>query len=219
MNTCDFCNEFSGGRANAFASRYPEIHDRIVFSTEHFNVIPTLGQLTEGHLLVVPKAHFTALADMPDRLLQEFDDLVIQSRTILKMQYNRSVAFEHGVRTDAGGGCGICHAHLHIVPLKESTDPINRLKAIHKWVAVESMLEIKTKGSLAKPYLYYEDAQLARYMFEVEYLPSQYIRRVLADELGKRDWDWREAGREPGFLLSCEGLSSGFHRVLVGSRE
>ncbi len=70
---CDFCNEFSGKPGNAFQRIYagtPE--SRVLFRSNQFVVMPSLGQILEGYLLVLPIKHFKALSDLPGLLLEEF---------------------------------------------------------------------------------------------------------------------------------------------------
>src|SRR5437588_10868320 len=75
-NPCEFCDEFRGGSQNSFIRRYiAELRDRTVIETRHLKVIPTLGHFVKGYLLIVPKLHFCALADMPLDLIQELEEL------------------------------------------------------------------------------------------------------------------------------------------------
>src|SRR5712692_9184494 len=66
---CDFCNEFSGELENSFAARYQSApQSRVLLSTANFRVVPSLGQIVEGHLLIVPASHFTSIADVPPQI-------------------------------------------------------------------------------------------------------------------------------------------------------
>src|SRR5207253_952486 len=59
---CDFCDEFAGGLRNAFAKLYGDlIQARTLVATKEFRVIPSLGQIVEGYLLVVPAKHYATL--------------------------------------------------------------------------------------------------------------------------------------------------------------
>ncbi len=105
-NACDFCDEFSGGSSNGFSSRYEGyLGSRILLTSASLRVIPSLGQIVEGHLLIAPSRHFRALADLPQASLQELDILYGNLRSTLTRLYGRCVFFEHGIRCEASGGC------------------------------------------------------------------------------------------------------------------
>lgn len=209
VNTCDFCKEFSGNRDNAFHRCYgAELQDRTILATTSFRVIPSLGQLVEGHLLLVPELHYRALADMPFDLIIECCQLIDSVRHALDQAYGPCVLFEHGTRTHLGGGCGIEHAHLHAVPLDESADPFRCLVRQFPCKRTSGLEGIKSDISPESSYLYCENARSDRAVFAVDYLPSQYMRRVLAETLGTSEWDWRACQREEKLISAVERLSA-----------
>jgi len=111
---CEFCDEFSGGRRNSFASRYiHDLPDRTILETDHVKLLPTLGHFVKGYLLLVPKSHCCTLADAPHEAIREVEEIKRKLITHLGVQYGPYVFFEHGAQTPASGGCGIYHAHLH----------------------------------------------------------------------------------------------------------
>lgn len=206
--TCHFCNEFSGGTDNAFAARYGGApSSRTVLATPNFKIFPTLGQITEGYLLVAPFDHYGALADMPPALIQELAELNTRVRAALSGTYGPCIFFEHGARSENSGGCGIYHAHLHAVPFIEDTEPVSVLRERFGYKTLRSITDIASEANRADSYLYYEDLHSNRYIFEVEYLPSQYMRRLLAEVVGKGEWDWRKYGREEALLSTVRRLS------------
>jgi diadenosine tetraphosphate (Ap4A) HIT family hydrolase len=76
LDHCEFCDEFSGGTHNSFADRFHEGRvDRTVLETKSLRVVPTLGQIVQGYLLIVPRHHCCALADLPVELLREIEQL------------------------------------------------------------------------------------------------------------------------------------------------
>src|SRR6266705_3229591 len=114
---CDLCDELSGGAASRFEGIYAHApRSRILFRSERFVVIPSLGQIVGGYLLIVPTSHLMALGDISDASLGEFTVLSRSVRAILEAEYESCVFFEHGARCAAAGGCGVYHAHLHAVP-------------------------------------------------------------------------------------------------------
>src|SRR6266581_6159362 len=208
---CDFCNEFSGKPGNAFQRIYagtPE--SRVLFRSNQFVVMPSLGQILEGYLLVLPIKHFKALSDLPGLLLEEFAAISECVGKILKDQYGPYVLFEHGTRSEGVGGCGIYHAHLHAVPLGQVPDPVDDLKLNFPCAELTHLNEISKRSAGLPSYLFYQDSDARLYLFDTGPLPSQYMRKLLADALGKEDWDWRTAGREERLLATIERLSGQF---------
>jgi diadenosine tetraphosphate (Ap4A) HIT family hydrolase len=213
QTACEFCNEFSGGTSNSFARRFKgQPKTRVLAATRNFRIVPTLGQIVEGYLLVVPSEHYRALADMPSVMLQELAGLTAGLRTRLLTAYGPCVFFEHGTRSDRSGGCGVYHAHLHAVPVTQGTDLVADLK---RRFALRPILGIERIGETidrTDSYLYYRDLESNDYACRVDHLPSQYIRRLLAETLGKSDWDWRAYGREAALVSTITRLKPGFRR-------
>jgi diadenosine tetraphosphate (Ap4A) HIT family hydrolase len=166
-------------------------------------VVPSLGQLVEGHLLIIPKQHGCALADLPPDALGELVRLKTTLVKAIRSHYGTCVLFEHGARTETSGGCGISHAHLHVVPLPAEKDPRALLEVSFRHHRVNGIADL---ASIEKdcPYLYYEDASGGSRVLYPAFLPSQYMRRVLAKALGNQNWDWRNSGREEAVLVTRE---------------
>jgi len=69
---------------------------------------------------------------------------------ILVRKFGKPVIFEHGAKCSTGGGCGIYHAHLHVVPLPERINYLRILPEISKkFNSIESAF--KTIKSYASP--------------------------------------------------------------------
>ena len=208
---CEFCDEFSGGVNNGFYARYQDCPEtRFVHSTENFCVFPSVGQLVDGYLLVVPKDHYGTFDELPTQLVAELADTSERVRAVLSKIYGPCISYEHGARGPLNGGCGIYHAHLHVVPLTKVTDPIHALKLRFPHVELTHMNEMSKRGAGLSSYLFYQDSKARLYLFDTGPLPSQYMRKLLADSLGIQDWDWRSAGREERLLATIRQLSKQF---------
>jgi diadenosine tetraphosphate (Ap4A) HIT family hydrolase len=207
VSDCDFCDEFVGETRNAFAKRYgDDLSDRVLIGTDRFRVVPSLGQIVEGHLLIVPMMHCRALADMPSEDINRLKDFCEQVRSTLRDVYGECVFFEHGIRSEGSGGCGIDHAHMHAVPV--TADGV--LAALtHEFggSSIQSLSDIKNTLGTNSSYLFFENASAQRYVFPVKNLPSQYMRRLVAESIGKSDWDWRACGHEPELISTVKRLS------------
>ena len=219
MSECDFCNEFAGEPRNAFASRYgSSLPDRVLMGIARFKVVPTLGQVVEGHLLIVPTDHYRALADMPSEHIKRLEDICQLLRSTLQDVYGQCVLFEHGVRSALAGGCGIDHAHMHVVPVL-AEGVLNVLTQQLGGSQIQSLEEIRQELQEEQSYLFFEDAFVKRYVFPVQSLPSQYMRKLVAESIGKRDWDWRACGPESELVSTVHRLLPLLSPVTSAHRE
>ncbi|HXR17147.1 MAG TPA: HIT domain-containing protein [Terriglobales bacterium] len=205
--TCEFCDEFAGGSANSFAAHYAhELESRTILEQENFRVLPTLGQIVPGYLLLVPNHHYRAFADMSLEELKAAEVLKTSLTEQMRVMYGNYLFFEHGVRTSDSGGCGISHAHLHAVPFPHEKDPVEELARSFSFEKISSLLELK-RVEPDRSYLYYESVRGIKYVLYPPFIPSQYIRRLLAEALGNRAWDWRQCKREERFLSTLSQVS------------
>jgi hypothetical protein len=111
-------------------------------------------------------------------------------RRLLTRHFDPPVFFEHGMvcSTNRVGAC-VDHAHLHGVPLR--SDITRRLKASHELVQIEGLHDLRGQRRLNQSYLYFENQRQENFIIRDASVPSQYLRRVIADELGLSDlWDW-----------------------------
>jgi diadenosine tetraphosphate (Ap4A) HIT family hydrolase len=211
QSNCEFCDEFAGSLSNSFHARYQgSPGSRFVLSTDNFHVFPTIGQIVDGYLLAVPKRHYAALDEMPQVLWVEFERIYDRVRWTLSNLYGPCIAYEHGARRAGVGGCGIYHAHLHVVPLARASDPIELLKLKFPYEEFADLSEIGKQSAGLTSYLFYQDSDARLYVFDTGPLPSQYMRKVLANALGQQDWNWRDAGREERLLATIRRLSGRF---------
>jgi diadenosine tetraphosphate (Ap4A) HIT family hydrolase len=212
---CEFCDEFAGGSANSFAVHYAnEVASRVIFEQDGFRAMPSIGQIVPGYLLLVPNHHHRSLADMSLEELNAAEALKTGLNDQMRCTYGNCLFFEHGARTPESGGCGISHAHLHIVPFPAEKDPVEQLIRAFPFEEVPDLLELK-RIEPGKSYLYYESVRGYRYVFYPQFIPSQHIRRLLAEALGTQSWDWRRCGREE-LLLSTLSRTSQLRAVVRG---
>ena len=108
---CRFCHSLWGTDDSA-------IWDIPLVETANFVVLPSLGSLVEGWLLVVPKAHFIATAAYSIDLLHEHSHLISLVKGVQRDVYGPVWLFEHGPSSPSRSiGCGVDHAHVHLVPI------------------------------------------------------------------------------------------------------
>ena len=96
-----------------------EFYNAVLFETDNFFAIPSLGSIVEGWVLIVPKRHYISMgAIRNDDLHNELDSFSSSIKDIVRQAYGNVILFEHGAaRQNTAVGCGVDYAHLHIVPI------------------------------------------------------------------------------------------------------
>lgn len=213
---CDYCNEREG-----IKTIYNEIYglkNRTVYETEHFIVFPCMGQLREGHLLIVSKKHINAIGMLNGNIIKELEELVLTVSEFYIKEYGGDVfCFEHGVINDSGtnGGCGIYHMHLHLIPIKgnEFNLILDKVKEQEGNKIYPHKRMIDTCQCIVDKHTYVYISQISNKQFREEcivtnndnYFESQYMRKVVSDVFGNLEWDWRKIiNEEPDFLKTLE---------------
>lgn len=210
LNDCVFCRELQGGRDTNFARLYPELRSRVIAETESFVAFPCIGQLVDGHFLVVPRVHDCTLAQARGRIVSagiELTALLNSAHEALGRRLSDSLLFEHGALSASDGGCGIYHAHLHVLP---NAGHINGRSFIESTSSFESAsLELLYEGIPHKQsYALMGSAEHGFTSWNLTApLPSQTLRKMVAAALEIGEWDWRQAGREVSLLKSLEGVN------------
>ena len=176
-----------------------------LYITDNFFVTPPLGSIgIDGYVLIISKDHYSGIGDIPEEYHKELDSVVQTTKKVLQDQYGLlSLVFEHGPKVCSfrGGGC-FDHAHLHIVPGIEiiddlAVDLMKRLEFTRQFYRVDRvegfkrMTEIYQEGRSS--YLFVESPSSQRIVSEVNFfIPSQYLRQMIAFKIGTHTWDWRQ---------------------------
>lgn len=186
MTDCCFCED---GQREAGA-----LQRRIGWEDAHFFVTPTVGELGSDHLLVIPRLHVPSFRHLPRSHSLEAERIVDKHDALLSDEHTKVVVFEHGMAShSAAGGCGISHAHIHLisVPRALEVQPLPEPDGLHPWTPVPAG-KFLSRADQGSGYLSI-GCEGAFWTRQVEDLPSQYLRRWIAKKLGKVRWDWREA--------------------------
>ena len=166
---------------------------RVVAETDNFIVFPTTGGFVENYQLIVPKEHINCFGELSLNQLKELKGLIMWQKEINEKYFNMKTSmFEHGaLYPNNESGKSIVHAHLHIFP-----NNISLLETISKYkFGIESINDIADLRQVChqyETYLYYGDVDNRNYIVTHQGIPSQFLRRVFAESLGKDNWNWRE---------------------------
>ncbi|MFZ1205394.1 MAG: HIT domain-containing protein [Candidatus Acidiferrales bacterium] len=194
---CSFCEEIVEPRrvslplvADFFRQFGRE--SRVLLDDPEFFVVPTLGPLVAGHILILPKTHFYSVGEMPESMLSRLEQIARNVREILRARYGSCSAFEHGC-VDKIGKAGACidHAHLHLLPVSQNLRPLVE-RSFGSGTEMKSFSGLRSFVRRSMPYLYYEDPAGLAMAYEAPIAPSQYFRQLMtATVRGNGDWDWK----------------------------
>jgi diadenosine tetraphosphate (Ap4A) HIT family hydrolase len=166
-----------------------------VFESPNFVVLPSLGALVEGWLLLVPKEHFICMGAVPEPLTSEMEEVKDIIISALQQTYGQVCAFEHGPSaTNLSIGCGVDHAHLHIVPL--SFDLVSAASSFLPQNLIWSeagFKECRKTFGRGEDYLYLEQpVGVGRIAVHREF-GGQLFRRAISAHIGvPNQFNWRE---------------------------
>lgn len=199
---CALCNP---------SSRAHEIWDSPLFESDNFVVIPSLGALVEGWLLIVPKAHFISFRNLSAALLDEFEELKRHVVQVQQNLYGAICGFEHGpAACNRTVGCGVDHAHFHLVPysmkLTELATPFLPMNAI--WYNC-SVHQIKLRVPPDKDYLYLEQPIGNGMVLSDDNIQSQVFRRGIADSEGiSEQYNWRQFSQQENVIATIKRIGA-----------
>jgi ATP adenylyltransferase len=140
---CEQAPETPDGPWNTILARTPE-----------FRVVPTLGSMVEGWVMIVPNEHHLCFGAMRLDQLRRLAELKRVVMQFLRSEYGSCVAFEHGPsRRGTVVGCGVDHAHLHLVPLGFNLEEaVSRLAGNRiRWSKVGDLSDCRSCFSTGMP--------------------------------------------------------------------
>ena len=156
---CCLCSQIAGWKENDLIARLlpPDqpYARRIIFESASFAVVPSLGPLVRGHMLLCPKAHVRSFAQVYDNLHTEYEEVKARLSAVLREKYAAEITlFEHGMAATGDRIlCTVDHAHMHFVPLPPAFDagPANRLE----WMKFDGSLSSLCMLSRGHEYVFY----------------------------------------------------------------
>jgi len=171
------------------------IWNRILFESENFCAVPSLGALVEGWLLVVPKKEAICIGALETSLFSELHSFVGLVASRLQTVYGPVALFEHGPHVkDTAVGCGVDHAHLHLVPTRYSLlSGARELAPALRWRDAFGLPDTRAQFTHHRSYLFLEQPYGGTsFLTNGPCIPSQLFRRVVSKCLGTSEkYDWK----------------------------
>ncbi len=186
MNNCRLCSDLRTQH---------EPWNEPLFESQNFVGLPSLGALVEGWLLLVPKEHFICMGSLPKSVTSEMRDMKQEICSTLEELYGPVCTFEHGPsRKDGSLGCGVDHAHLHVVPITFDlhADVTPFLPSDVTW-STAGPEQCRYAFDQGKDYLYLEQPIGRGRIATHDSFGSQLFRRAIATRIEEQDhFNWRE---------------------------
>ena len=125
----------------------------ILKETPNFLLAADHAPLVEGHILIIPKQHFTCYGEVPAKLDDELFSMKQEVQQFFTNYYASTVFWEHGIFKQT-----VFHAHLHCFPWGISG--YNLEEKLHN-VIVSSQEEVRQWYAHQGHYFYMEDIHRA----------------------------------------------------------
>jgi diadenosine tetraphosphate (Ap4A) HIT family hydrolase len=194
-SNCCLCEEVLTGE---FPSPYGTAYgtsSRLCYETTEAVALPTVSPLTAGHMLVLPRAHVTSLAALPESGRHSLLQCATFVADRVRARFDSDLyVFEHGAR-ESGRSCGVDHAHLHILPLQTgSAEAIGRqIRCDFPYERIDSLDHVLSVAGqrASQPYLLWGKNLDSLAISFADEIPSQYVRRLVRAAQGREDWDWK----------------------------
>ena len=206
MVKCDYCNNV----LVPCTRRLP--WDEVLFDSMSYVVTPSLGSFIEGWTLIISKRHVTSMSQLLLSEIRELNSLIPEIRKRVEQVYGPTVVFEHGPLT-AGTefGCGIDHAHFHVVPFNSHIIPlIERELTCIEWRQLGQFEDILQE---TKSYLFVVDIDAENGVISNPgCIQSQFMRRILAKYVGMMEYfDYHQYSFEENASVTCRSLRGAFN--------
>lgn len=218
---CSFCSEINNKEENNFFDIYLKeefekngLDSRIVATTKKFVVMPMVGPLVPGYLLIVPKDHYLSIAQLPREQVEELKIIKEELKKVFKEYYGDCVFYEHGALScSAKGGSCSDHAHLHIVAVDTDVkDKFDRYG--YELRKIKDCSEITDQKQRNIPYLYYENQQGEMFVADAPVVESQFIRKLIAKDIDALDRAlWNENIRKDWMIEIVKKLRPHFEQL------
>jgi diadenosine tetraphosphate (Ap4A) HIT family hydrolase len=185
--------------------------DQVLFESDNFVVVPTVGAIVEGWVLIVPREPYLCMGAINAELREELQQVVALFAAAIRDCYGEVAAFEHGPScVGTRVGCGVDHAHLHLLPAPRNliADVDNVASANLSWHLADGLAATADYFRAGIPYLFVEQPIGCSMIADARQAPSQLFRRVVAYQVGSPEkFDWRGDAMESNVVSTSETLS------------
>ena len=180
-----------------------KIENTIIEKTKYFYILPTLGSLVDGYVLIVTKRHINSMSELNDNELEEYKTIIAKYQKLFNKIYNKTpIVFEHGTpnQNSKMKANSVTHAHTHIVNINFKNE--KELLEKYNFKEINNLKEIETNKNYIK-YIYNNKIYIT-YNFPCV---SQLMRILIAEELNYKDkFDWKKERFDENIISTIERI-------------
>lgn len=187
MNECVFClnTRFYNNKKVSLP-----VDDSILFENENIYVIPDIAPLKLGHILIITNKHYTNFFSTSIEIKSDVKKIMNNIRRLYKDIYKSdTLFFEHGSLKAGDAGSSIEHAHLHAIPLNKNIK--EKLNEIVTGTPIECNIIDNNNFNSDYSYLYIDNNTEGNYIYKVDKLPTQFLRKFIANLLNSEEYTWQ----------------------------
>lgn len=182
---------------------HSKIENTIIEETEYFYILPTLGSLVDGYILIVTKRHINSMSELNENELIEYKNIIEKYKNLFKKIYNKTpIVFEHGTpnQNSEMKANSVTHAHTHIVNINFSNE--NEILEKYNFKKINDFKEINKNTNYIK---YISNNKIyITYNFPSV---SQLMRILIAEELNYKDkFDWKKERFDENIISTIERI-------------
>lgn len=169
--------------------------DEILYESDKYYAISSIGGFISGWTLVFPKEHNLNMSVLYGN--QDLHLFIADVHKAVTELYGPSVIFEHGSNNETSQtACGVAHAHIHIVPFNQDIEFLAR-DAAPDLLWTKADLNTLDKISKENEYFFcsnkYMGLETKGYFAALVIPQSQFFRKVLAKAVGLVDlYDYKK---------------------------
>lgn len=175
----------------------------IIEETDYFYILPTLGSLVDGYILIVTKRHINSMSELNDNELEEYKTIITKYQNLFNKIYNKTpIVFEHGTpnQNSKMKANSVTHAHTHIVNINFSNE--KEILEKYNFKEINNLKEIETNKNYIK-YIYNNKIYITYNFPSV----SQLMRILIAEELNYKDkFDWKKERFDENIISTIERI-------------
>lgn len=177
------CAHCPGG----FGLEYPLYDDNL------FWVVCDVHPLIQGHILIIPKEHISAMGNLSEDAFKKYVELYTKVKSFVNAFYGEVGIFEHGIT-----GQTVFHAHTHFLPFNHDTEEIiSDQKALHR---ITNLKEMKDEFMQKQKYLFFENKN-QMWLVDTRLGSPRFFRDIFAELLdAKERANWKKV-RENQILM------------------
>lgn len=195
LESCFLC-EIAKHRGFNTVSTYNQFVDDevdcIIYESPSFYVVPELGALKQGYLMIVPKEHILSVAQFPNEIMEEYYEVCKDVEEILLSAFNGKIVtfMEHGSGPSGKSSHkkSIVHAHTHVVVDFTLDEKYKKMVRLAKCDDISKARDVH--------YFSYQEGSNGDLMISMDpnvYVQRQYPRQIMAKQLGyaPEQYNWR----------------------------